>query len=82
MTDGGGPQLYLNTLLQDHHVHQPVQRAANLRPILLALLLPLLHHVGDHHHHLHSLLPDHPPEVRDCVRQRSLGKETVFRERK
>ena len=78
MTDGGGSQVYLNTLLQDHHVHQPVQRAAHLRPVLLALLLPLLHDVGDHHHHLHPLLPDHPPEVRDGVRQGTLERGIVY----
>ena len=78
MTDGGTNldslhhhhlHTNLDSLLDHHHLQQPIHGGAHLGPVLLALLLALLHHVGDHDDHPDSLLPDQPPEVGDCVSQ-------------
>ena len=53
----------LNTLLQQSNVNHSVHLSPHLRPVLLALPLPLLHDVGDHHHHPHPLVPDQSPEL-------------------
>ena len=53
-----------------------------IRPVLVALdagepLRPL-HHVGQHHHHPHVVLPDHFPEGWGRVLARTLGSEELL----
>ena len=50
-----------------------------IRPVLGALDLALFCKVGKHHNSGDVVVPDHPPEVIQRVRQRALSSNILFR---
>ena len=53
----------------------PVGLGSRVRPVEVALGLPALEEVGDHHDHVGVLLPDHAPERVESALDGTLGRE-------